>query len=106
MLEKQGKAMLNKKWRQRWCSVRGSRFEYFEDHTKTKSLGVVPLEMCTWTHNNPKLANQIEMKTIGREAKSGESEGRTFFFRFLVDSDRQGFISALARAAYLRNREV
>lgn len=111
MLEKQGKYMLNKTWRQRWCSIKGGKFEYFEDHTKAKSLGFVPLEMCTWEETvdakkgtgGPKT---LEMKTIGRASKSGEESGRTFYFRFLGDTDRVSFFQALSRAAYLRNREV
>jgi len=109
MLEKQGKYMLNKSFKQRWCSIKGSRFEYFEDHLKKKSLGVVPLEMCTWTEVAPEGKRKeavVEMHTIGRASKAGEDGGRTFFFRFLGDSDKTGFFASLARAAYLRNREV
>jgi hypothetical protein len=110
MLEKQGKYMLNKTWRQRWCSIKGAKFEYFEDHTKSKSLGFVPLEMCTWeeTADTKKGSKEkiLEMRTIGRASKSGEDAGRTFYFRFLGDTDRVSFFQSLSRAVYLRNREV
>lgn len=83
MLEKQGKYMLNKTWRQRWCCIKGGKFEYFEDHTKLKSLGFVPLEMCTWEETTDQTSNKkpksgqsatktLEMRTIGRSSKSNE----------------------------------
>jgi hypothetical protein len=103
MVGLQGKAMLNKAWRPRWCSLKGAKFEYFEDHTKRKALGVVPLELASWE----RAANHaLVLHTVGREGKAGELSGRAFYFRFLGDSDREGFFAALRRAAYLRHRQV
>jgi len=96
--------MLNKVWRPRWCSIRGPRFEYFEDHTKRKCLGTVPLELATWELANA--TSMLTVRTLGRDDKSGEKSGRAFYFRFLGDSDRTGFFNALHRAAYLRHREM
>ena len=114
MLKKGKNVVTNKQFKERWVVIsaeNGGKFQYFEDHTKTKALGVVPLEMSSWcfleasnagSHNS---FGTIEIKTVGREAKA-EGSGRTFFFRFLADNDRDSFFAALARATYLRNRAL
>ena len=63
----------------------------------------MPLELASWE----RAANHaLVLHTVGREAKAGEKSGRAFYFRFLGDSDREGFFAALRRAAYLRHRQV
>jgi hypothetical protein len=112
-LEKAGKSMIGMgAWRQRWCMIdQQGQFRYWEDHTKTNFLGSVPLEKACWefeagSGSGKGSYGQMSIRTVGRADKAGEEGGRAFHFRFLPETNRESVCGALARAHYLRNRDV
>ena len=109
VLQKKGNSSFMERWKDRFVRIHGATFEYYEDKSMKKLLGEVPLEMAKWAikPGDGSQNSVLEVITIGRgELHQDEVGGRDFFFRLHAETDATELINVLARACYLRNRQV